>query len=170
MTQDADSGTIQFTVKSMYTDLPTMHSYKLLVGNTWVLINQDSLLDAIMPSSRSFPSEGGSNSFSVCLGTSWTAVSSADWVSITAGTSGTPSEARAQGVWYTVAPNPTPVARSAEITVGEHKHTITQAARRPVLVLTSAPESQIVVIGATVSFHVSATGMGLEPNRGPRHD
>jgi Putative binding domain, N-terminal len=83
----------------------------------------------LTPTSRAFVAGGGTNkTFTVTTtaGCGWTAVSSASWVTITAGASGTGNGT----VRYNVAAN-TSSARTATITVNGRVHTVTQAAGTP---------------------------------------
>lgn len=75
----------------------------------------------LTPSSATVPVGGGSGSFEVASACSWTATTTAGWVTLS-GTSGT----GAGNVGWTAAPNTTTQARTATIVVGTASFTITQ--------------------------------------------
>ncbi len=76
---------------------------------------------------QSFPVGGGTHSFDLATngpGCSWSAFSSAPWVTINSGAMGTGSSGT---IAYSVAANPNAVERTAVIVVGGQSHFITQA-------------------------------------------
>jgi hypothetical protein len=103
--------------------------------------------------SQSFPGAGGSASVAVTAtpGCSWTATSSATWVTVVTGAAGTGNGSDN----YTVAANPTPPARSATLLIGGQSFTVTQSA--PGCVVTLSPLSQTFsAAGGTGTIDVSA--------------
>lgn len=127
----------------------------IVIGNASFTITQAAGVCTFSLSSNSanFSAAGGAGSFQVATqsGCSWSATSSAAWVTITGGTSGTGPGA----VTYAVAANPATTARSATITVGTQTFTITQAASS-CLTLGSSSAS-FGAAGGTGSIVVTAT-------------
>jgi len=82
---------------------------------------------SISPTSRSFPSGGGTGSISVTAlnGCSWTATEDVDWILITSGSSGSGNGM----VTYLVLANTKKSTRKTTITIAGEKHTVTQAGR-----------------------------------------
>ena len=81
---------------------------------------------AIAPVSRSFGASAGTGTVSVTAEEScaaWSAVSSVDWITITAGATGTGNGT----VAYSVAANTTSAARAGRVTVGGKTHTVSQS-------------------------------------------
>ena len=111
----------------------------------------------IAPASSSVAADGGSGSVTVTAPASctWSAVSSAAWLSITGGSSGT----GAGTVSYTVAANPATDARSASLAVAGQTHAVSQQGRAPtVCTFGISPERADVGIEATRgTFAVAAT-------------
>ena len=97
---------------------------------------------SISPASQSFAAAGGSNtvevsviSGSIC---SWTAVSQAPWITITAGANGTDDGT----VTYSVAANATSLPRTGTITVAGQTCTVTQSPEPPPCIFSISPSSE----------------------------
>jgi hypothetical protein len=84
---------------------------------------------ALSPTQASIAAAGGSGTFAVTAGDgcSWTASSTAAWVTVTSGTSGSGSGAIA----FTVTANPEPAVRTAGIVIAGQTFTVTQAPAAP---------------------------------------
>jgi Viral BACON domain/Putative binding domain, N-terminal len=109
------------------------------------------------PTTRTFPSDGGSGSISVAASAAscaWTTETDASWVTIVSGATGTGSGT----VRYTVAGNPSVDVRTASLAVGGQVHGITQEGRPPsVCTYTITPSSGSAPSdGGTGSFTVNA--------------
>ena len=80
---------------------------------------------SLSPASQSYSSSGGAGSVSVSAGStcSWTAVSGASWLTVTAGSSG----AGPGTVSFAVAANTGSSSRTATLTIGGQAFTVTQA-------------------------------------------
>ena len=98
----------------------------IIAGQTFT-VTQNGPSYSISPTSQSFRSEGGSGTIGVsaCASCSWTAVSSASWVTITAGSGGIGNGT----VQYKVLPNLTKRSRKATIKVADRVFAVTQKAR-----------------------------------------
>jgi hypothetical protein len=91
-----------------------------------VTVNQDSgCLVSINPTSQVAAVGSGSGSITVSAGSgcTWTAVSNAPWIVVTAGATGSGNGT----VQFTFAANTTVMPRSGTITIGGRQFTITQA-------------------------------------------
>ena len=111
---------------------------------------------SITPSSQAFPSSSGTGTVAVRIapGCPWTAVSSATWLTITGGASGTESGS----VTFSVSPNPGTTGRAATIKIAGEIFSVTQAGDTCSYSL--SPASQSVGGGSgTVSVTVT-TGTG----------
>jgi hypothetical protein len=111
---------------------------------------------------ESYGPAGGSGIFTVSTngGTcSWTATSSASWVTISSGGSGTGSSG---AIAYSVSANPVAADRSAEIVVGPFTYSITQAAAPCSVLSISAGSSEIGFDGGPGSFEVTTNGGSCE--------
>jgi hypothetical protein len=84
-----------------------------------------SCLSSVSPTIQTFTQAGGSNAVSVTVSgvCSWTAVSNAVWISLTAGTSGLGNGT----VSYSVAANVTGASRSGSLTIAGQTVTVNQA-------------------------------------------
>jgi len=84
---------------------------------------------AISPASAAIESGGGSTTVTVtaAAGCTWTATTSAGWISITAGASGSGTGA----VTYSIEAASSTASRAGTLTVGGQVHTITQQGRAP---------------------------------------
>jgi hypothetical protein len=119
------SGTINYTVGANPDALS--RNGTIAVGGQVVAISQAAAPCAytLSPASVSVGSVGGAGNFSITAnnGCAWTATSSAAWLTMTSGTSGSGNGAIA----YSVAANTTTAPRSATITLGGRTFTVTQA-------------------------------------------
>jgi hypothetical protein len=93
--------------------------------NITVLNDTPTCNYSISPTSQSFAATGGTNSVSVSTSNScnWTAVSNANWISITSGANGTGNGT----VKYSVTNNSSSSSRSATLTIATKTFTVTQA-------------------------------------------
>ena len=118
------NGTISYTVASNTTI--NSRSGTITAGGQVYNITQDGIpcTYSLSPSSNSFDSNGGGGSFGMTspTGCTWTASSSAGWITITAGGSGSGNGT----ISYTVASNTTISSRSATITAAAQVFNITQ--------------------------------------------
>ena len=118
------SGTVGYAVPANPALAPRTGS--IAIGNQSFVITQDgaSCSFSLSSGNATISANGGNGSFNVIAtaGCSWTAVSSAHWVSINSG-SGTGSGS----VSYSVTSNPSPNARTGTITVGTQTFTVVQS-------------------------------------------
>ena len=86
---------------------------------------QKSCTYSISPTSKHFGSNGGTGSVNVTTqaGCAWTAVSHADWITITGGSPGTGSGI----VYYSVSENSSKSSRTGTITIANETFTVTQS-------------------------------------------
>ena len=108
----------------------------------------------LSPASDSFPAGGGTGtllvqSLSVCR---WAAVSNADWITVTDGSSG----AGVGAVSYSVAPNPETRLRTGTMTIVDQTFTITQATDCPIFL--SATSQSFAANGGVGSVNVTGNG------------
>ena len=122
------NGTVTYTVSANTTGSP--RTAIITVGGQTHTVTQAECTYSISPPSRSFNSSEGTGSITVtssASGCSWTASESADWISITSGSSGIGNGT----VTYTVSANTTGSPRTATITVAGQSHTVTQEPPAP---------------------------------------
>jgi|GEM_PF-1817476 len=147
------SGSVSWSVAANPTLAPRVGVIQ--IGNASFTITQAAGVCSfsLSSSSANFSAAGGTGSFQVATQSacSWSAVSSASWLTITSGASGTGAGA----VVYTVAANPTALPRSATITVGTQTFTLTQAASA-CLALASSSVS-VGAAGGAYSVSITAT-------------
>lgn len=113
----------------------------------------------VSPSSQSFGASAGSGSVAVTTqaGCSWTAVSSASWLTITSGSSGSGNGT----VGFSVAANPGTSQRQATITVQGQVFTVTQTPPLvPDLVVTQVAGPSCGGIGGTGQFTATVLNQG----------
>jgi BACON domain-containing protein/all-beta uncharacterized protein len=110
---------------------------------------------SISPTSQTLPAEGGAGSVSVTVasGCAWSATSSADWIAVTGGASGT----GAGQVRFSVAPNAGTASRQGVVTVGGRTFTVAQAGVSCTYAIQPANHN-IAAGGGTVTVVVSAPG------------
>lgn len=126
----------------------------ITVGNQTFTVSQggSNCTAALNPSSASFPNAGGAGTFAFSTSCSWTAATTANWITITSPASGTADST----VSFTVAANTGGSSRTGTITVLGQTFTVTQA---PLCTLTfSAPGASFGVSGGTGSVTVTASG------------
>ena len=116
---------------------------------------------AVSPTSQSAGAAGGALSVSVTAdaGCGWTAVSTAAWIGVIAGSSGAGSGV----VTYTVAANTSPTARTGGLTVAGRTVTVSQAGAQtvPCSVAVSPTSQTVPAKGGPYTFTVTAgTGCG----------
>lgn len=145
-------GSVQFTVAANPGDART--GTIGVGGQTFTVAQATSPCTfTLNPSSASIGADGGGGSFGVASrdGCSWSAVSGANWITITSGSNGT----GAGTVGYSAAPNPNG-PRAGVITVGGARFTLMQGAG---CTYTIAPGSQTVPsAGGSASVSVTASG------------
>ncbi|MHC4833673.1 MAG: BACON domain-containing protein, partial [Planctomycetota bacterium] len=121
-------GAVEFTVAE--NPAAVVRSGEILVNGVSHTVEQDAAPCAVTlvdPPAADFPPEGGAGAFTAATNgpdCSWNAFSSASWVAITGGGSGTGESGE---ISYTVAANPTAFKRTAVVVVGTVAHSIVQA-------------------------------------------
>lgn len=117
------NGTVGFKVAANTTQ--SARAAAIAVGNTAFTIYQPGgppCSYALSAGSASFPSSGGSNSFTVVSTCTWTPTTPVDWIQL-----GSTAAVTGNGtVVFFVAPNPTGSTRSSFITVGNQSFQITE--------------------------------------------
>lgn len=110
----------------------------------------------LTPISQTFTSAAGSGTVSVkiAVGCPWTAVSSAPWVTITSGASGSESGT----VAFNVEANTSTTGRSATLTIAGQVFTVTQAGAAACAYAISPASLWIAKAGGPGSFTVTTTG------------
>ena len=130
----------------------TLRTGTLTIAGQTVTVSQDTISCAysLGSSGQTVPAAGGSGTVSLTsiAGCSWSATSSASWVTIS------PSSGTGSGtVSFTAAANPAPSARTAILTIGGQTFTVTQAAPACTFTLGSASQSVAAAGGSgTVSL------------------
>jgi hypothetical protein len=120
----------------------------------------------VEPVGGSVPNLGGSGTFEVKTGWTcgWTAVSSAPWLTVTAGATGTASGS----VTYLAAVNPDPGVRTATITVAGAVYTVSQLGTECSFTIDPAETSATAWGGqATVNINASSTACAWSSSVGP---
>jgi hypothetical protein len=117
------NGTVNFTVAS--TNGPGRSGTMTIAGHTFTINQGQGCTFALSSSSASAPAAGATGTFDMKTGDgcAWAANTSADWIAITSGTTGSGNGT----VRYTVAANAGP-QRSGTITAGGQTFTVTQGA------------------------------------------
>jgi pseudomonalisin len=121
------NGTVTYSVAANTATLS--RSGSLTVAGASFVVTQAAAAASytLSPASASVGQSGGSGSFAVTVNpstTSWTAASTASWITVTSGASGTGSRT----VSWSAAANTSGAARTGAITAGNTSFTITQAA------------------------------------------
>ena len=132
----------------------TPRTGSLTVAGRTVSVDQAGTCDiTISPTSVSTASDAGTGSVAVSTGTtcSWTASSSASWLTITGGASGTGNGS----VLYSMTANTGNTPRSATMTIGGRVFSVTQAA--PVCSATVSPNSVSLPSAATSNRTIGVT-------------
>ncbi len=109
---------------------------------------------SINPATGSPGSAGGTGNTAVTAGTGcpWTAVSNANWITVTSGASGSGNGS----VGYSVAANASPAQRSGSITIADKTLTITQAAAPCTFQISSSSVDVAAAGGAGSAISVTA--------------
>jgi hypothetical protein len=148
-------GTFSFTVAAA-TDT-TARTGALTVAGQSVSVSQQGLACAyaLLPPSRSFDAVGGTAAFEVntmptCA---WTISSTAPWLTVMSGASGTGNGT----VTYTVATNADTPSRTANLTVGDRAHAVTQSGLGGCTVAIDPDDETFTVSGGYGYFEVSAS-------------
>jgi WD40 repeat protein len=149
-------GTFSFTVAAA-TDT-TARTGALTVAGQSVSVSQQGLTAcayALLPAGRSFDAVGGTsavdvNTTSTC---SWTVASSAPWLTVVSGGSGTGNGT----VTYAVAPNADASSRIANLAVGDRAHAVTQSGLASCAVTIEPDDETFPVSGGSRYFDVSAS-------------
>ena len=119
------SGTVNYTVAGN-SGTATRTGTLTVAGQTITVTQAGQTCSyTVSPTSVSSPAAGGAQSATVTApaGCSWTAVSSAAWISVTAGSAGSGNGT----VSYTVDPNSGTASRSGTLTIASQTVTVTQA-------------------------------------------
>ena len=120
------SGTFDYTVA--VNAVPTARSGTIAVAGQIVTVSQAAAPCSytLSPASISVPADAATGTFSIATiaGCNWTATSSAPWLTVTSGATGSGNGT----VGYSVAANPNTTARTATISAGGQTFTVTQAA------------------------------------------
>ncbi len=149
-TSDSGNGTVTFNVAA--TTGPARSGTITIAGRTFTVNQGQGCGFSLSASSATEPAEGGTGAFDVRTsnGCAWSAGSSESWLTITAGAGNGDGTVR-----YAATPN-TGAQRSATITVGGQKFTVTQEGG---CTSSISPDSQNVgSAGETVSVAVTASG------------
>lgn len=104
----------------------TPRTGRITIGDAAFTVQQEggSCSYSLSPASINVPVTGGGGNFTVTTNCSWQARSSASWLSIVGPDTGSGTAT----IGYSAAGNPTPVARSASITVGDTAFIVSQPA------------------------------------------
>ena len=148
-------GTFSFTVAAA-TDT-TARTGTLTVAGQSVTVSQQGLACGftLLPPSRSFDAVGGTavcdvNTTPTC---SWTIASTALWLTVTSGAVGTGNGT----VTYAVGVNPDAASRTANLTVGDRTHVVTQSGLGGCTVAIDRDHDTFPVSGGSGYFDVSAS-------------
>lgn len=112
----------------------------------------------LSPLTAAFPGEGGTGSIAVTSTCAWTATTTANWISIVTGSTGSGNGT----VSYRIAPNTGP-SRTAAIQIGDQTFTVTQAPPCSVAIspttatMPSTGGNGIINVSATCSWTASST-------------
>jgi hypothetical protein len=113
---------------------------------------------AISPSTLAVGGDGGTGKVTIttAAGCAWTASTNADWITITAGASGTGDGS----VTYSIAANGTTTLRTATVTIGGQNHAVSQQGRIPTVCSydLSPATADFTKDGGSGSFTVTAPG------------
>ncbi len=164
---------------------PDFSEPALAVGSTWsdpyslltlnvtsadaaglhVTVQFDTPCATLTPSSRTYPSAGSVASDTVTIGAaascSWTAVSTASWITVTNGSSGSGPGT----VTYSLTGNNTPSMRTGIITIDRQSFTIAQASTNPQPTPVSvSPTGSSSVAGASKTFTMTYSDGGGAAN------
>jgi len=149
------SGTFTFSVAAA-TDTTTRTGALTVAGQS-VSVSQQGLACAftLLPPSRSFDAVGGTAAFDVNTTSTctWTVGSTAVWLSVASGASGTGNGT----VSYAVAANPDTASRTANLTVADRTHAVTQTGLESCTVTIGRDHDTFTVAGGSGYFEVSAS-------------
>ncbi len=143
--QGSGNGTIGFNVAANASG--SSRTGKITVADQSFTITQQGCSYSIAPASQTFSSAGGTGSIAVTAsaGCAWQASKDADWMTITAGSSGTGNGT----VNYSVAANPGLASRSATILAAGNSFSVTQSGGNPAPALSAiSPTSVVAASGA----------------------
>jgi C1A family cysteine protease len=133
------NGTVVYSVAAQSSTSPRTGA--LTIAGSTFRVNQAGVpcTYSISPTSKSFSANAGNGSVNVTslTGCGWSAVSSAGWITMLSGQSGSGNG----NVSYSVAANSSSSSRTGTLTVGGQTHTITQAASGGVPVISVSPAS-----------------------------
>ena len=145
-------GSVAFTAAANATTNPRTGT--LTIGNQTFTVAQEpaGCSFSISPSTQTVPAAGGDASTTVTAqtGCSWTAASSATWMTVTSGATGSGNGS----VNFSVAPSPSTGQRSGTLTIAGRIFTVTQAANTCSYVLTPA-STTLTAAGGTGSIAVA---------------
>ncbi len=122
----------------------TLNNTRIVSAN-WRSSTPGSIV--LSPPSASFPSTGGTGTISVTTGVSWSAVSSASWIAITAGVSGSGNGV----ITYSVAANVLNASRTGTIGVNGQSFTVSQSG------VTAPCTTAVIGVGQTVTGSLSSS-------------
>ncbi len=144
------SGTVTYAVTTNTTS--AARNGTLTIGGQTHSVSQtgQSCSYSITPTGKSFTSAAGTSSVSITapVGCTWTTTSSASWLTVTGGASGSGNGT----VNYAVTTNTTSAARNATLTIGGQTHTVSQAARAPLCKAYVAAAQYTVDIGGLMRY------------------
>ena len=152
-----ESGNVSFSVAAN-TGATTRTATITIAGQTFTVTQSGAgCTYSLSPVSQSVASSGGNGSFTVttAAGCSWTATSSASWITVTGTASGTDSGT----VTFSVAPNTTPISRTGSITLGGQTFTINQPASATCVYSVNPTSQSVPAAGGTDTFTMT-TGAG----------
>ena len=147
-------GTFSFTVAAA--SGTAARTGTLTVAGQPVLVTQqgEACAFALLPPSRSFDALGGTAAFDVNAppACAWTSASTAPWLTLVSGQSGTGNGT----VAYAVAPNADASSRAGNVTVGGAAHAVTQSGVSSCSLSIDPDDGQFPVGGGSGQFDVSA--------------
>ncbi len=147
-------GTFSFTVSAISDS--TSRTGALTVAGQSVSVSQQgqACAYAVLPPSRAFDAAGGTATFDVNTtpACSWTVGNTASWLTVASGASGTGNGT----VTYAVAANAGPASRSANLTVADRAHAVTQAGLASCAVTIDRDDETYGAAGGSGTFDVMA--------------
>lgn len=153
------SGTVTFSVASNPETLP--RTAEIIVGGQIHAITQAGIacqVTSFSSSGATFPASGGNGGFSLSTNgpnCEWTAISSASWIQITSGASGSGGSGT---IAYSVASNPATSSRTATISAGGLNHTVVQQPAPCAVAAVSPSSISVGASGGEFSVLVTMTG------------
>jgi hypothetical protein len=126
-----------------------------IAGQTHAVTQAAPCTYAIVPPSATSTAASGQGTVSLTTGAgcTWTATSSAPWITV-----GSPSGTGSASVGYAVAANTPTTPRSGTVTIGGQTHTVTQAGALPTCTYTINPTSATYAAGGGQGTEALTTG------------